>query len=157
MEREIELAFEAKDPKFTTRVQESFDKQKLMHTMGARVAFIEAGYVVLEMPFSEKFTQQHGFLHAGAVTTMMDSAAGYAAFSLMPLQAEVLTIEFKTNLMSPARGESFRFEGAVIKPGRTITFCEAVAYAIDASGSEKKIATMNATMMSVMDQKGVNA
>ena len=150
------MPFDHKDPNFKTRVQESFSKQKLMHTMGANIATIEAGHVVLEMPFSESFTQQHGFLHAGTVTTMMDSAAGYAAFSLMPPQAEVLTIELKTNLISPARGEFFRFEGNVIKPGRTITFCEATAYALDASGSQKKIATMAATMMSVVDQKGVN-
>ncbi len=128
-----------------------------MHTMGGSIASIEAGRVVLEMPFNSAFTQQHGFLHAGAVTTMLDSAAGYAAFSLMPVNAEVLTIEFKTNLMSPAKGEHFRFVGEVVKAGRTITFCEASAYAQTDDGAEKKIATMNATMMAVTNQKGVKS
>ncbi len=128
-----------------------------MHTMGGSIASIEAGRVVLEMPFNSAFTQQHGFLHAGAVTTMLDSAAGYAAFSLMPVNAEVLTIEFKTNLMSPAKGEHFRFVGEVVKAGRTITFCEASAYAQTDDEAEKKIATMNATMMAVTNQKGVKS
>lgn len=151
------MVFEPRNPDFEARVRSSFANQNLMHTMGGSIASIEAGRVVLEMPFNSAFTQQHGFLHAGAVTTMLDSAAGYAAFSLMPVNAEVLTIEFKTNLMSPAKGEHFRFVGEVVKAGRTITFCEASAYAQTDDEAEKKIATMNATMMAVTNQKGVKS
>jgi len=148
--------FEPRNPDFENRVRASFADQQLMRTMGAEIESIAAGHVVLGMPFNQAFTQQHGFLHAGAVTTLLDSAAGYAAFSLMAPDAEVLTIEFKTNLMSPARGDKFRFVGDVIKAGRTITFCEASAYAQQFGEPERKIATMNATMMAVVNQKGVN-
>jgi len=90
-----------------------------MATIGGELVSVKPGFVVLELPFSEKITQQHGFVHAGILTTMLDSAAGYAAFSLMEPSASVLTIEFKTNLMAPAKGDRFRFEGKVVKPGRT--------------------------------------
>lgn len=140
--------FEIRDPDFARKVADSFARQKAMETLGGTIATVEPGKVILEMPFSPGFTQQHGFLHAGAITTMLDSAAGYAAFSLMPPNTEVLTIELKTSLMSPAQGEHFRFESRVEKAGRTITFCTAEAFAIS-NGSEKKIATLTATMMTV--------
>ncbi|MEM9277567.1 MAG: PaaI family thioesterase [Pseudomonadota bacterium] len=149
--------FEPRDPDYKQKVHDSFAKQGAMHLVGGRIVSVEPGHVVLEMPMNEKVTQQHGFVHAGIITTMLDSAAGYSAFSLMPADAQVLTIEFKTNLMAPAKGEHFRFEGRVIKPGRTITFCEATAFAIDADESEKKITTMTATMMAVTGRDDVKA
>ena len=124
-----------------------------MATLSAELCSVEPGKVVIEIPFNPGFSQQHGFIHAGIITTCMDSAAGYAAFSLMPNDAEVLTIELKTSLLSPAKGERFRFEGNVIKPGRTITFCDAVAVAIDSKGNEQQIATMTATMMNVIGRE----
>ena len=99
-------------------------------------------------------TQQHGFLHAGVVSTALDSACGYAAFSLMPEDAAVLTIEFKINLLAPAKGERFRMEGRVLKPGRTITVCEGRAYALQ-DQKETLIATMNCTLMTVMGRTDI--
>ena len=86
------------------------------------------------MAYAEAYTQQHGFMHAGIMTAALDSACGYAAFSLMPANAEVLTVEFKTNLLAPARGSRFVFRAQVVKPGRTLTFCEAQAYAYGDQG-----------------------
>ncbi|MEL7429094.1 MAG: PaaI family thioesterase [Pseudomonadota bacterium] len=144
--------FTPKNTGYESRVRASFANQKIMSTLGGSITSVEPGRVILEMPFNANFTQQHGFLHAGAITTMLDSAAGYAAFSLMAKDAEVLTIELKTSLMSPALGDHFRFEGKVVKSGRTISFCEADAYALS-SGKEKRIASMTATMMAVTDRR----
>ena len=120
-----------------------------MRTLGATLAVVEAGRVEIGMPWAQPLTQQHGFLHAGMVATALDSACGYAAFTLMALEAAVLTIEFKINLLAPAQGERFRMVGTVIKPGRTVTVCEGHAYAID-GGREKLIATMGCTLMAVI-------
>lgn len=144
--------FAPKNANFESRVRTSFASQKIMTTLGGTITSVEPGKVILEMPFNADFTQQHGFLHAGAITTMLDSAAGYAAFSLMAEDAEVLTIELKTSLMSPALGDHFRFEGNVMKAGRTISFCQADAYALSA-GREKRIASMTATMMAVTETR----
>jgi len=149
------MNFEPRDPNFETKVIDSFAKQGAMATIGGELVSVKPGFVVLELPFSEKITQQHGFVHAGILTTMLDSAAGYAAFSLMEPSAAVLTIEFKTNLMAPAKGDRFRFEGKVVKPGRTITFCEAEAFALTAEGKETKITTMSATMMAVTGREEI--
>ena len=147
--------FEAKDPNYELKVSESLAKQGAVTAIGGKLISVEPGRVILELPYSEKITQQHGFVHAGILTTMLDSAAGYAAFSLMPARAEVLTIEFKTNLMAPAKGRYFRFEGRVVKPGRTITFCEADAVAVSDDGESKKVATLTATMMVVQGRDDV--
>ena len=120
-----------------------------MHTIGASLADIAPGRVVIELPWQQALTQQHGFLHAGMVATALDSACGYAAFSLMPDDAAVLTIEFKINLLAPAEGERFRMEGVVLKPGRTITVTEGRAFALR-DGREKLVATMGATLMAVV-------
>ncbi|MGI9352978.1 MAG: PaaI family thioesterase [Rhizobiaceae bacterium] len=149
--------FEPRDPNYEQKVRDSFNRQTAMHTLGGRIVSIEPGHVVLEMAFNQDFMQQHGFIHAGTITTMMDSAAGYAAFTLMSPEAAVLTIEFKTSLLAPAIGEQFRFEGRVTKPGRTITFCEADAIAVDADGAEKKVAIMTATMMSVTGRDDISS
>src|SRR6478735_1679527 len=115
-----------------------------MATIGATLAEVAPGRVVIELPWQQALTQQHGFLHAGMVATALDSACGYAGFSLMALDAAVLTIEYKINLLAPAQGERFRMEGLVVKPGRTITVTEGRAYALD-GGKQKLIATMGAT------------
>ncbi len=141
--------FLPKSNNFSTRVKDSFARQTAMHTLGIYIDTVQAGEVTLSMPYSTALSQQHGFIHAGVITTGMDSAAGYAAFSLMADDAAVLTVEFKVNLLSPARGDRFLFKGTVIKPGRNITFTEAKAYAVN-KGQEKLIATMSATMMAVV-------
>lgn len=126
-----------------------------MHTLGAHLGRVEPGAVDIEFAWAPALTQQHGFLHAGIVSTALDSACGYAAFSLMPEDAAVLTIEFKINLLAPARGQRFRMQGRVIKPGRTITVAEGHAYAID-NGAEKLIATMGCTLMTITGRDGLS-
>src|SRR5215218_4400074 len=122
--------FEPQDPAFAERVRASFARQAAMHTIGARLAEVAAGRVVIQLAWQQALTQQHGFLHAGMVATALDSACGYAASTLMPADAGVLTIEYKINLIAPAHGTRFRMEGAVVKPGRTITVTEGRAYAL---------------------------
>jgi uncharacterized protein (TIGR00369 family) len=145
---------EPHDPDFAVRVRASFDRQEAMRTIGATLASVEPGRVAIELPWAQALTQQHGFLHAGMVATALDSACGYAAFSLMPVEAAVLTVEYKINLLAPAKGQRFRMIGAVIKPGRTITVAEGQAWAID-EGREKLVATMSATLMAVIGRAGV--
>lgn len=146
--------FQPKDPDFAARVRASFDRQAAMKTIGAKLTAAEAGWVVIELPWAQPLTQQHGFLHAGMVATALDSACGYAGFSLMPADAAVLTIEYKINMLAPAKGQRFRMEGLVIKPGRTVTVAEGKAFAVD-DGKEKLIATMACTLMAVFGRDGI--
>jgi uncharacterized protein (TIGR00369 family) len=147
--------FEPKDPDFRARVEASFARQTAMASLGVSIAKLEPGEVELAMPYNPAFAQQHGFVHAGIMATALDSACGYAAFSLMPADAGVLTIEFKTNLLAPAKGERFTFRGHVVKPGRTITVCEAQGFAHD-GGRSKLVATMTATLMAIHDRDGIS-
>src|SRR5262245_55354921 len=94
-----------------------------MHLIGARLARVEPGLVTIELPFKMELTQQHGFFHAGVTSTIADSAGGYAGFTLFPADASVLTVEFKINLLAPAKGDRLVATGKVIKPGRTLTIC----------------------------------
>jgi uncharacterized protein (TIGR00369 family) len=146
--------FDPPDPEFAARVRASFERQDAMKTIGATLASVEPGVAVIEMAWAQALTQQHGFLHAGMVATGLDSACGYAGFSLMPADAAVLTIEYKINLLAPAKGQRFRMVGEVVKPGRTITVVEGKAYAID-EGNEKLIATMSATLMAIFGREGI--
>jgi len=146
--------FEPRDPDFDARVRASFERQAAMTTLGITIVRLDAGMIELAMPYNEAFTQQHGFIHAGIMATALDSACGYAGFSLMPADAAVLTIEFKTNLLAPAKGELFTFQGRVIKPGRTVTVCEAQAFAHD-RGAAKLVASMTATLMAVTGREGI--
>jgi len=134
---------------YEARVRASYARQKIMDAIGAELTRVEAGTVEIEMDYRPELTQQHGFLHAGIISTALDSACGYAAYSLMPEDAAVLTIEFKVNLLSPGRGTRFLFRGSVTKPGRTIIVADGQAYAYDADGNAKLIATMTATIMAV--------
>ncbi|MGH1480093.1 MAG: PaaI family thioesterase [Geminicoccales bacterium] len=146
--------FEPRDPDFRDRVGASFARQQAMHTLGIRIKTLAAGAIELEMPFADALTQQHGFIHAGIMTTALDSACGYAAFSLMGKEAEVLTVEFKTNLLAPASGDLFSFRGEVVKSGRTLTVCEAKAFAITGE-TEKLVATMTGTLMAIQARPDV--
>ena len=146
--------FEAQDSGFAERVRSSFARQAAMQTLGAALTRVEAGEVAIELPWAAHLTQQHGFLHAGMVAAALDSACGYAGFSLMPADAAVLTIEYKINLLAPAQGERFRMEAQVVKPGRTITVAEGRAFAIE-GGREKLVATMTATLMAVIGRENI--
>ena len=148
---------QAQDPGYEQRTRDSFARQPAMVTLGASMESVEPGRVTLVMPHRDALTQQHGFLHAGVLSAALDSACGYAAFSLMPADAAVLTIEFKVNLLAPARGPLFRFEGTVIKPGRTINVVEARATQHGPDGADAKlVATMTATIMTVQGREGLH-
>ncbi|MEM7435139.1 MAG: PaaI family thioesterase [Myxococcota bacterium] len=114
------LDFEPQHDGYASRVRSSFDKQGFMATLGARLLRVEPGWVDVALPFSPQLTQQHGFMHAGAVAAVVDTACGLAALSLMPEDAAVLTVEFKINLLAPARGDAFIARGVVKKAGRTL-------------------------------------
>ena len=143
--------FKPQDPGFESRVRASFARQQVMKTIGARLLTVEPGVVEIELPFRSDLTQQHGFLHAGIVTTIADSACGYAALSLMAPQAAVLTVEYKVNLLAAARGERVVARGSVLRPGRTLTVCEADVVALE-GGRERPIARMLATLMALTDR-----
>ncbi len=143
------------DGDFEERVRESFARQKVMETMGARLTLVTPGIVEIEMDYREELTQQHGFLHAGVISAALDSACGYAAYSLMPAEAAVLTIEFKVNLLAPGRGDRFLFRGTVTKPGRTIIVADGQAYAHIGDDKPKLVATMTGTMMVVAGRDGL--
>ena len=143
--------FEPQDPNFEARVRASFARQKVMKTIGARLARVSSGEVEIELPFRDDLTQQHAFLHAGIVTTIVDSACGYAALSLMAPNSAVLTIEYKVNFVSPATGKRMIARGRVTKPGRTVTVCAGDVFALD-GGKEKLVATMLATMMALRER-----
>ena len=138
--------FKAIDPNYKTRVRSSFEKQAVMKTIGACLVEMAPGEVVIEFSYDQSLTQQNGYIHAGIVTTVVDSACGYAAYTLMPADSDVLTIEYKVNFMSPAKGEIFRGIGKVIKSGRTITVCTGDVVTLE-DGKEKVVATMQATMI----------
>lgn len=143
------------NPDFRERVRQSFARQPAMTTIGAELTTVEHGTVEIELPFDGKLTQQHGFLHAGIIATALDSACGYAAYSIMPADAAVLTIEFKINLLSPGRGERFVFRGEVTKPGSTIIVSDGRAYAISGEEAPKLVASMTGTMMVVRGREGL--
>jgi uncharacterized protein (TIGR00369 family) len=143
-------------PDFDARTRASFARQPAMATLGVTIESIEAGRVVLAMPHRAELSQQHGFVHAGVVATALDSACGYAAFTLMPVDAGVLTIEFKINLLAPARGPLLSFDGRVTKAGRTISVADGKAYQfLAADGERRLIATMTATIMTVTGRDDV--
>jgi uncharacterized protein (TIGR00369 family) len=132
------------------RIRESFARQAIMTTIGASITHIGPGEVTIELPFRVEITQQHGFVHAGVVTTIVDNACGYAALSLMPPAAAVLTVEYKVNFLSPAVGDKLVARGRVLRPGRTLMVCLGEVVAITA-GREKAVATMLATMIARED------
>jgi uncharacterized protein (TIGR00369 family) len=154
-----------RDPDFEQRVRTSFERQAVMSTLGATLVRITPGEVALEFPFRQELTQQHGFLHAGIVTTVMDSACGYAALTLMERGAAVLSVEFKVNLLAPARGNRFRACGRVVRSGRSVTVVSGEFRVVEASGeapsettskpSGDLIAIMTGTMMAVRDRPGL--
>ncbi len=134
------------------RVRASFNRQAFMSTLGARLATVGRGQAVIELPVRPALTQQHGFVHAAVVAAIGDSACGYAAFSLMQQDTAVLTIEYKINLMAPARGDLLVARGRVVRAGRTVTVCTAMVSAISADGDTIDVALLTATVMTVRDR-----
>jgi uncharacterized protein (TIGR00369 family) len=147
--------FQPADPAYDARVRASFERQSMMKTLGAVLERVAPGAVDIRLPFRADLTQQHGFLHAGVTTTIADSACGYAAFSLMPPGAAVLTVEFKVNLMAPAAGETFVARGRVLRAGRNLTTCSGDVFAV-AGGEEKHVLTMLGTVMTVQGRSGLS-
>jgi uncharacterized protein (TIGR00369 family) len=135
------------------RVQGSFDRQGMMTTLGVEVTAVERGKVWMSLGHDQRFTQQHGFMHAGAVTSVLDTACGYAAFSVMPPEAAVLTVSFTVNLMAPAAGQRFTITGEVVRAGRTLVVCRGEAFA---DGSDRPFAVMQATMTAVYSRTGIS-
>ena len=137
------------NPFFAEDIEKSFAKQTIMSLIGAELARVEPGVVEIALPFRADLAQQHGYLHAGIVATIADSACGYAAYSLMPPNSEVLSVEFKVNLLRPAKGERFVTVAEVVKSGRTLTVVRADVFGID-GGKRELIATMLGTMICLM-------
>jgi len=140
--------FQPQDPHFESRVRASFARQTVMTTIGATLTKVLPGEVEIVLPFRSDLTQQDGYLHAGIVTTIVDSACGYAAFSLMSVDAAVLTVEYKVNFLAPAQGERLIARGRVTKAGRTLTVGSGDVFAVRGD-QEHMVATMLATMMAL--------
>ncbi len=138
------------------RIQESFDRQGFLATIGAKLELVEPGRVIIRMPFSPTISQQHGFAHAGSIATIVDTAGGYAALTLMPEDKAVLTGEFKVNLLAPAIGTHFDAEGVVLRAGKRVHVVEGKVYAINGE-SRKLIAVMLATMMVIDGDTGLKS
>lgn len=155
------MSFQPRDPDFDSRVRGSFARQLVMRTIGASLDQVAPGEVQITLPFDDGLTQQHGFLHAGVVTTIVDSACGYAALSLMDADCAVLSVEFKMQLVAPARGTWFRAIGRVVRPGRTLTVVagevRAFTEPVNASTADagELVALLNGTMMAVRDRPGL--
>ena len=145
-----------KDANYEARIRASFARQTFMNVLGAQLEEVTPGEVVIGLPFRDELTQQHGFLHAGVIASVVDSACGYAALSLMPADAGVLSVEFKINMLAPAAGERFRAIGRVIRAGRTLTVCAGELHAERAgTNNSTVVAVMQATMIAVQGREGV--
>jgi len=135
------------------RVRASFERQAMMRTLGVRLAVIERGRVELRLDHDDRFTQQHGFVHAGAIAAVLDSACGYAAFSVMPPDAAVLTAGYTINLMAPAAGREFAMRAEVVRAGRTLVVCRGEAFA---DGAARPFAAMQATLSALYERPGIS-
>jgi uncharacterized protein (TIGR00369 family) len=134
-------------PGVESRVRESFGMQTAMQSIGAVLASVAPGKVEIHMPYNSQFTQQNGYLHAGVVTMIVDSACGYAALTLAPPDTNVLTVEYKANFMAPARGDSFVATGRVLKAGKTLAVCQGEVRALTAGADDIVVVAMQATIM----------
>jgi uncharacterized protein (TIGR00369 family) len=141
------MEFQPLNPSFEANVRDSFSQQTAMTTIGAQLITVEPGVVEIMIPYRADLTQQHGYLHGGIITTIADTACGYAAYTLMPAGSEVLSVEFKVNLLRPAKGKSFVATAEVIKSGRTLTVARADVVSVDEAEKRELIATMQATII----------
>jgi uncharacterized protein (TIGR00369 family) len=147
------MSHESPNPSFIEEIRESFARQSVMRLIGAELGTIEPGIIEINLPYSRNLVQQHGYVHAGIITTIVDSACGYAAYSLMPAGSEVLSVEFKANFLRPARGHHFIARGEVVKPGRTLTVVRGEVFGSSEDGKQELIATMQGTMMCVRRER----
>jgi len=138
--------FDPREPDFANRVRDSFARQPFMATIGAELTDVAPGRCEIRLPYDRTLTQQHGFFHGGVIATIADNAAGYAAFSLMPAESSVLTVEFKLNIVAPGRGEALLARASVLRPGRTLTAAQIHVYAV-ADGVETLCAAGLETLM----------
>ena len=136
-----------RNPNFAEEIRQSFAKQTMMGLIGATLTRVEPGVVEITLPYRADLAQQHGYLHAGIVTTIADTACGYAAYSLMPPDSEVLSFELKVNLLRPAKGEMFLASAEVVKSGKTLTVVRANVFSFDQTEQRTLIATMLGTMI----------
>ena len=148
------MSLQPRDPGFESRVRASFERQRFMATLGAVLERIVPGEVAIAFTHRDELTQQHGFLHAGVMTSVLDSACGYAALSVMEPGAGVLSVELKVNMLAPATGARFVATGRVVRPGRTLIVCTGEVTA-DAEGELVSVMLMQATMMTVRGKAGV--
>jgi uncharacterized protein (TIGR00369 family) len=146
--------FTPADPSFESRTRESFARQGIMKHLGAVLERVAPGHVEISLPFRPELSQQHGFFHAGAISTIADSAGGYAGFTLFPAEAGVLTVEFKIHLLAAADGERALAIGEVIRSGRTLTVCRLDAF-VDKQGRRTHCATGTQTLMTITGRAGV--
>ena len=144
------MKFEAKDPAYVERVKSSFLRQGIMSHLGARLFDVTPGFCEIRVDFAAELSQQHGYFHGGVIGTIADSAAGYAGYSLMPVNSSVLTVEYKLNLLSPADGDVLIARGHVVKPGRTLVISRADVSVVKDDG-EKLCATLLQTLMCMAD------
>jgi uncharacterized protein (TIGR00369 family) len=142
------MSLQPRNPDFEARVRGSFARQRAMTLIGARMSTVAPGRVEIELPVRDDLTQQHGFVHGGIVGMIADSAGGYAAFTLMPVDSSVLTVEYKLNMLAPADGELLIARGEVLKPGRSLFVVRADVWARRA-GAETRVAAMQQTLMAM--------
>ena len=140
------MNFEPKDPNWAVKVRDSFTRQGIMDTLGARLGRVKPGEVEIDVDYHDGLSQQHGFFHAGVTSTIVDSAGGYAGFTLFPAGSSILTVEFKINLIAPAHGDLLIAIGKVVKPGRTLTICDGEVF-VERDGKCTLCAKMQQTLM----------
>jgi uncharacterized protein (TIGR00369 family) len=141
------MPHQPRNPAFAEEIKQSFAKQTMMGLIGAELSRVDRGVIEITLPYRADMAQQHGYLHAGIVTTIADTACGYAAYSLMPPNSEVLSVEFKVNLLRPAKGVKFIAVAEVVKAGKTLTVARADVFGVDHEGERQLVATMLATMI----------
>ena len=142
------MKFEPKTENYKQKVEDSFNSQKFMDFIGAKLVEVQPGFCEIHLPYNENLTQQNGFFHAGIISTLADNAAGYAAFSLMEEDSSVLAVEFKLNLMAPGIGDLLIARANVLKSGRTLSICRADVFTVK-DGVEKLCAASQATLIQV--------
>ena len=141
-------SFEPLDLNYEKKIKESFSRQEFMHFINAELVEVKPGYCEIHLPYKKELSQQHGYFHAGIIGTISDNCGGYAAFSLMPAKASVLTVEYKMNIVAPGDGELLIGRAKVIKPGRTLTICNTEVFVVK-NGAEKLCATSLMTVMTM--------
>ena len=145
----VPMTYTVRNPDYAEVVRDSFSRQGVLELLGARITRIEPGEVEIEVPFRREITQQQGLFHAGITTTVIDTACGYAALTLMAPGSEVLSVSFNVSLLAPGLGERLVARARVVRSGRTITFAEGDAYGVAADGTETHIASMTASLIRV--------